>query len=649
MTDIAANREATTVELARQSQALPANPPAARLTRSLFGVCLVLAVLYFTRDLLIPVALAIFLSFLLAPLLRAVQGRGLPRIPAVMVVVSLTVSALALGGWFVGSQAIGLFQELPAYRDNIANKARGLRDSIGMKFRPFTQTIDAVTREISEPAGSPHAEASVVPPLLTPHATQPASNAAASSSGTERLQLLRAAISPLLHPFEVLGLAAVFLVFFLVYREDLRDRIIWLCGRAHLSLTTTALTDAGARVSRYFGGLVLANGLHGLAVTLGLTALGIPNPLVFGVIAALLRFIPFLGPAVAAVLPSTLALALFDGWARPIMVIGLFVLVDVLSANLLEPWLYGARTGASPTAIILSTVLWTWLWGGIGLVLATPITVCLVVLGKYVPQFQALYVLLGDEPVLDPHARLYQRLLAMDRVESLQIINAALKTDPVEKVTSELIVPALSLLADNDEQGPHDESRHAFAAKIIAETLAPESPANTKAESPAVSTTPAETPGPATLLLPVHGPHDGLAAETLARLRESRGSACRVASPHLLFAELLDMIRAEKPAALCLITVRAEQAPRIDLLCKRIAEEAIDCPLVVSIWDPSADAPRLRRRLSWYPGLRLSLTVADTSRAIDAIQPLPPTAPSSSTQPMPAGLRSAPLLAGADA
>lgn len=418
----------------RERDDAPIAPSSARLIRTLFSVCLVMGVLYLARDLLIPIALAVFLAFLLAPLVRAVQSRGLPRIASVMVVATLTVSVLAMGGWFVGSQAIGLFQQLPAYRENMAAKARALRESIGGKFRPVAQTIDVVTREISDPSRASPPEG-VVPPLLATHSTQPTASIAAAAA-PDRLRILRAAIFPLLHPFEVLGLAAVFLIFFLVYREDLRDRIIWLCGRAHLTLTTTALTDAGSRVSRYFGGLVLANSLHGLAVTLGLTAFGIPNPLVFGVIAALLRFIPFLGPAVAAILPSSVAFAIFDGWARPFAVILLFIVVDLLSANLLEPWLYGARTGASPTAIIMSTVVWTWLWGGIGLILATPITVCLVVIGKYVPQFQALYVLLGDEPVLEPHARLYQRLLAMDRAESLQIVRAAAKSATPEELFS---------------------------------------------------------------------------------------------------------------------------------------------------------------------------------------------------------------------
>ncbi len=606
---------------------------ATRLTRSLLGVCLVLAVLYFARDLLIPIALAIFLSFLLAPLVRAIQSRGLPRIPSVMVVATITVAGLTLGGWFVGSQAIGLVQELPAYRENIVAKARALRESVGGKFRPVMQTIDAVTSEANAPHSPTEGAASGAHTAADKPAVQNASHTG-SDTPASQFQILRAAIFPLLHPFEVVGLASVFLIFFLVYREDLRDRIIWVCGRAHLSLTTTALTDAGTRVSRYFGGLVLANGLHGLVVTIGLTLLGIPNALVFGVIAALLRFIPFLGPAIAAILPCTLALSLFDGWARPILVILLFILVDVMSANLLEPWLYGARTGASPTAIILSTVVWTWLWGGIGLVLATPITVCLVVLGKYVPQFQVLYVLLGDEPVLEPHARLYQRLLAMDRAESHQIVRDAAKNDPPEKVFSELVVPALSLLAVEGAHGPHDASRQAFADQMIDDFLPPATVAAKGEQSSSESgvLAPAVVPlSPAVVLIPAHGPHDELAARILARLREARGGPSRVVSPHLLIAELLEMIRSDRPTAICIVSVQAENIGRIELLCRRIAESEHTCPLLVGVWDASIDADRLRRRLSRVPRVQLSTTATETLQAIEAVHPSQLAGPAIST------------------
>jgi predicted PurR-regulated permease PerM len=356
--------------------------------------------LYLARDLLIPIALAIFLAFLLAPLVRRIQGWGLRRGLAVFVLVALTFSLINFASCFVGARAMSLVEQLPKYRENIVIKARSLRASVGETLQPVSQTIDAVIQEIAAPVSPDASNRTVsangngVPdrvsaerpsgggvPTTAPTIVVPAE----SSNGMTRL--FRTMLVPLLNPILTFALSAVFAVFFLIYREDLRDRIIGVLGDGHIGVTTTALSEAGERVSRYFGGLMITNCLNGAAIAVGLLVLGVPDAIVFGVVAAVLRFVPFLGPWIAAAFPTALSLAFFQGWTIPVLVVALFVAVDQFSANVMEPWFYGTRTGASPTAIILSMIVWTWLWGAIGLLLATPITVCLVVLGKYVSDF----------------------------------------------------------------------------------------------------------------------------------------------------------------------------------------------------------------------------------------------------------------------
>jgi len=569
----------------------------------------VFVVLYWARDLLIPIALAIFLAFLLAPLVRRVQRWGLPRIPGVLVVVSLACTFIGVGGWFVASQAIGLAGELPKYRENIEIKARTLRESVGGRLRPVSQVIDAV-------AGEPRSSAGRSPVVGPPNRDiDSAGEASPRAAHFEPIALVRTALVPLLHPFGVVGLAAVYVVFFLIFREDLRDRVIRVCGDVRIDLTTAALSDAGTRVSRYFGGMVLANGLHGTAVAIGLILLGIPNAVVFGVLAALLRFVPFLGPIIAAILPTALALALTDGWTTPVLVVALFVVVDLLSANMLEPWLYGARTGASPTAIILSTVLWTWLWGAIGLILATPITVCLVVLGKYVAPFQVFYVLLGDEPVLEPHARFYQRLLALDKREASQIVRSAAGDLSPEKVLSEVVVPALAMMSVGDVYGSQNAGRELAAREVVNDLLDEHHPV------PEIRTATSGAAGQSTLVIPVHGPLDEIGGRILARIFQSHGGAVRVASPHMLIAELLEGVVAEPPRTICLVSINAADIGRAELLCRRLSDAGVGSSIIVGVWDTTADLERVKRRLGRFSAVNVFATMAATLQALEACAP----------------------------
>ena len=240
-------------------------------------------------------------------------------------------------------------------------------------------------------------------------------------NGLSAQTVAQSVLGPIISPVGTAAMVVVFVVFMLIERENLRNRIIHLIGSRQLNVATQALDDAASRVSRYLLMQLIVNSAFGFVIAVGLFFIGVPNPLVWGILATVLRFLPYIGPWIAATIPIVLASAVFQGWTRPLLVLALFIANELIANNLIEPWLYGASTGISTMGILVSAVFWTWLWGPVGLVMATPLTVCLVVMGRYVPHMSFLHTLLSDEEVLSPDARFYQRLLAMDPEEATDI------------------------------------------------------------------------------------------------------------------------------------------------------------------------------------------------------------------------------------
>src|SRR5690606_10200427 len=306
------------------------------------------------------------LGVVLTPLVRRIERLRIGRIASVLVV-SIGLAVLALGvGWVIGSQAAGLVDALPEYRENAREKVQGLRVSL-LRVERAAKQMEEIQRDITgEEAPAPGAAQRVE---------------VVNGTGGP-LDLVRTYAGSVLAPFATAGLVLVLLIFLLVQREDLRDRFIRVLGSRDVHLTTSAMEDAGRRVTRYLRAYSLLNAGHGLVVGVGLWLFGLPAAFLFGLLSALLRFIPYLGPWVAATLPVALSFAVFDGWETTLAIVGFLVAVELVSNNLVEPWLYGASVGLSPFAVILSAIFWTWIWGPVGLVLATPLSVCLVVLGR---------------------------------------------------------------------------------------------------------------------------------------------------------------------------------------------------------------------------------------------------------------------------
>ncbi|WP_027154288.1 AI-2E family transporter [Mesorhizobium sp. WSM2561] len=424
------------------------------------------AALYFGREVFLPIAIALLLTFALAPLVSALKRVGIPRLPAVIASVLGAFTVLALFSFIVATQVSELAQNIPLYQSNILTKVRSLKETGvgGGVIARLSEAIERVGQELDRQETSP------------PAADQPRREPVpVEIIARERpLQVLQNLIGPLISPLASAGLIVVVVIFMLLEREDLRDRFIRLVGYGDLHRTTEALQEAGKRVGRYLLMQLVVNIVYAIPVTAGLWILGIPNALLWGLLALALRFVPYIGPIIGALLPLFLALAVAPGWSLVLWTAGLFVVMEMITGNVVEPWLYGSRTGLSPLAIIVAAIFWTWLWGPLGLVLSTPLTVCLVVLGRHVPQFEFLDVLFGNEPVLEPHARLYQRLLAGDPEEATDHAEEMLEEKYLFEFYDKVAIAAL-LLGEQDRvrgvMGDEQRRRVAASAQMLVANL----------------------------------------------------------------------------------------------------------------------------------------------------------------------------------
>jgi predicted PurR-regulated permease PerM len=421
--------------------------------RVFIGVVLTIAVLRYAEDVFIPLALAVLMTFVLAPIVDWLHRWRINRVVAVVVSVTVAVALICALLYVVFSQFTDLVQELPRYRrqlrGNLADLAKFLRGGMS----DTSQAVEQLSREIARVA--PRARASGIPSVQV--IEQP--------PGT--VESLRNLIAPLLKPVGTAAVVIVFAIFMLLRLHDLRDRLIRLLGSENLRTTTEALTDAAQRVSRYLLMQTLINAWQGFWVTVGLWYIGVPNAMLWGALTVVLRFIPYIGPWLAAIMPVALSLAVFDDWTKPLLVVALFIVLELISNMVLEPWLYGKRTGVSPLALLIAATFWTWLWGTVGLFLAIPLTVCVMVMGKHIPQLNFLYVLLGDDPVLDPHEQLYQRLLAGNREEAEAVLIKQLQRKSPRKVADEVLLAAVRLAEKDHVAGSLGEPQRRLVHELL--------------------------------------------------------------------------------------------------------------------------------------------------------------------------------------
>ena len=441
----------------------------------LIAFVLSIAALYFAREVLIPFALAVLFSFLLTPVVKGLERLRLGRVPSVGIVVLVSLLVAGAIGWVVSNQLIDVISQLPSYRENIHNKVEALRGPAGGALKKAADNV----RELSEALTVELAPAT---PGATPGATLGATAGTTTTPPRpvpveviERppggLQYLRDMVAPFVQPLGTAFIVVVFTIFILMKREDVRNRLIRLVAPRQLNTMTQMLDDAAIGVSRYLLVQFSLNTAYGSLIATGLYFIGVPSPILWGALAGLLRFIPYIGPLIGGALPLLLALGAFDGWTRPLLILGFFTVVELVASQVVEPVIGGARTGISPLAILVAAVFWGALWGPAGLILSMPLTVCVVVLGRHVPQLEFLNVLLGDEPVLSPKARLYQRLLALDQQEAQSVVEAFLKDGTPIDLYDQVIIPALSMAEQDRHKGELDGAKEAFIIQSISEVI----------------------------------------------------------------------------------------------------------------------------------------------------------------------------------
>jgi predicted PurR-regulated permease PerM len=431
----------------------------------------VVAILYFAREILVPIALAVLLSFVLAPLVRILQRLKIPRALAVLGAVGAAFLVAFSLATMVMVEVNQLANDLPRYEVTLGEKIRNLRDAVG-RAGPLTKASNLLkdldrqlnAKDLNEAPGAKSslpADAQRKTPIpVEVHQPDPAAS-----------ETLMAMLRPLLTPFTTTSIVIIFLIFFLFQREDLRNRFIRLAGSEDLERTTAALDDAGRRLGRLFLAQLILNATFGAVIGLGLAVIGVPSAPLWGLLAMILRFIPYIGAILAAGLPIALAAAVGSGWSLALWTIALFAVVEPLTGQLVEPLVCGRSAGLSPVAVVIAASFWTWLWGPLGLLLSTPLTLCLVVLARHVDRLQFIEVMLGDQPALTPQQAAYQRMLTGDPIEAIEQARSFLKEGSVETYYEEIVLGALRLATADAALGRLDDKRleniHQTVSEIV--------------------------------------------------------------------------------------------------------------------------------------------------------------------------------------
>jgi predicted PurR-regulated permease PerM len=577
--------------------------PASALTTVLLGVIVVTA-LYFGREVLVPIALAVLMSFVLAPLVRLLQRIYVPRVLAVIVSVLVAfVAVFSLAAMMV-SQVNQLASDLPGYQSTLQSKIQSVRGVAGGTgtLERASEVLQSLGRELDKPKLSSPSLSNDRPLPNTPipvEVKQPDPGA---------LQTLVALITPLIYPLTTTGVVVIFVIFILIQRQDLRNRLVRLAGAQDLQRTTAAIDDAGQRLSRLFLTQLALNAGFGLVVGIGLWFIGVPSAPLWGMLAMILRFVPYIGAVIAAIFPLILAAAVDPGWTMVLWTAALFLTVEPIAGHVIEPLLYGHSTGLSPVAVITSATFWTWLWGPIGLILATPLTICLVVLGRHVDRLKFLDVMFGDQPPLSPSELVYQRMLAGDPMEAAEQAQKFLKEKPLIAYYEDVLIEGLKLaqadarsglLAEErmqrirdavaeivDDLSTHEDKLEQVAKADDVETQSPlaqisqtEESMNQKAGELPVQWRTAKP----VLCIPGLSVLDEAAALMVAQLVEKQGIGARVEKADALSVSRIFSLDTKDVALVCICYVENATSAQIHYAIRRLRRKAPQAIILVAL------------------------------------------------------------------
>lgn len=574
---------------------------------------LALLALYFARAVLIPLAIALTLNFLLTPAVMQVERARVRRFPAVLLILVISFTIVGSVGWIVARQVIAVINDLPNYRDNIHDKFAALH---GPGNGPLSRTVASI-REIGEEiSNETHPAPAPKPTEGTTRREremariqaekQPIPVTVISPSQTTSEYLSQFA-RPALEPIGVMAMVVIFTFYMLVKREDLRNRMLLLAGMGQLNLMTQALNEAAARISRYLITNVLVNVGYGVIFGIGLYLLHVPNATLWGALMAILRMIPFAGTVIAGFSTVAFTLAVFDNWTHPLWVLLLFGGLEFVIANFVEPHIYGKRTGISAFALVLMAIVWTLLWGWPGLIVSTPLTVCLIVMGRYIPQMSFLHILLGDEAELSPEAHFYERLLAMDQPEAHQIAANFLEGHTLLDLYDHVVLPSLVLSEQDRHKGVLDEVHRGWlyrsATELVAEltdygSLEPDCGENA---APSLGTSESETESESKQKSPVvcvaaEDEADEIAGTMLAQLLEQCEHSAMLLSSAALSTEIMERLAEDSGTILCISAVPPFAFAQARRLAQSLRKSLPKNPIVVGLWGGDGDADTLRER-----------------------------------------------------
>lgn len=657
----------------------------------LVAVITAITALYVAKTILLPLAMAILLSFLLTPLADRLERWYVPRIAAVLAVVGISFAVLGTLGYVVTAQLVELGTELPNHEAELINKIHSLRPQSpivsrvtatltdlrsaisngptqskpNQKTDATTSPADALKELSSQPTdkertatinGSSASIAAPQPSASTekenPTASTnhpPQSNSANATSEAAKpdaekavevkvvelppspLQQAQDWLGPVIAPLTTGGMVIVLVLFMLLDRENQRSRLIQLFGASHMHATTEAVHDVAYRVGKYLRALFLVNAGYGAAIAVGLWAIGVPAASMWGVLGFSLRFLPYIGPWIAAVLPIMVSIATSPGWTQPALVVGWYLFVELISNNVIEPLAYGSTTGVSTVGIIITAIFWTWLWGPVGLILAVPMTVCLLVAARYVPQLHFVTILLADRPPMSPAQRVYERLLAFDYNEPLKHARKTIKETSLSSYYDEVLIPALAMAEQDRHSNLLNDEQETFVIEA-AEDLVSELEVASRQDSIKLRASEAKQAsangeevfaGPAestarVLCIPLRDEADEVASRMVAQLLIAEGFQAEAGAAKSLTNELVDQV-GESDSDIVIISVLPPIAPRDSrLLWRRLRSRYPHLPIVIGFWTATQNKDALAEPVADNAS-RVVTTLAEAVAAVRAL------------------------------
>jgi predicted PurR-regulated permease PerM len=569
-----------------------------QMTLSVFVVIVV--ALYVARDVLMPLTLSILLSILLAPLVGLFRRLRLGRIPSALLAVMLAIGIICAIGGLIGTQVADLASNIPTYAAMVESKVDKVHDYAADQLDRVAHSLGY--RLAPPPAMPPAKGSKPAPAPATPlgaRTDQAPIPVEVHQPDPSPFDLATRYLSPVLSPLGTAGIVFVVAIFILLQQEDLRDRLIRLFGSSDLHRTTVALDDGGRRLSRYFLTQLAINSGFGVIIGTGLFLIGVPSPVLWGVLSALLRFVPYVGAVIAAFFPLTLAAAIDPGWSMMIWTGGLYLVVESIAGQLIEPLLYGRSTGLSPVSVVVAAIFWSWLWGPIGLILSTPLTLCLVVLGRHVEHLEFLDIMLGDRPVLTPVEGFYQRMLAADQDEARDHAEALLRDRSLTAYYDDVALPGLQLAAIDAQRGTlsiEQLDRIKETTRELVEDLSDQRdmPASNGVEPSAPSSAPSWQAAAPVLCVAGRGPLDEAASSMLCQLLQKHGIGARIAPYEAATRGNINLLDVDGIAMVCVsyLDITGKQA-HLRYLLQRLRQRLPTTPILVGLWPD--DEARLRR------------------------------------------------------